>query len=412
MVFQEESVNRMGVLEYIIIGAVIAQLFFTIQVVCNHHYALKKHQRQRIGYRPQCVLIVPCKGLDEAFDKNIKSFFSQAYEGYDLFFVVEDSSDPAYDRLLNLMARYESISQAKTVEILVAGPTESCSQKLHNLLFAYREISKETEILAFADSDACAGLNWLAQIVYPLRKDKNGASSGYRCFIPQNNNMASLALSSLNVKVCQLLGNTPFNLAWGGSMAIRVKDFHELGIEQIWQKALSDDLSLSRAVRRHHRKMVFVPDCMIASFQTTTWKELWEFSRRQFIITRIYSPLIWLFGLLNTTLGVLVLWGSPVVTILAFRACWPYAWLYSVPPVLFWGLQIYRAILRQKIIATLLPEYKEKMKMARYADLFFFWAWSILFLLIMLSSVVGRTITWRNIRYRLNSPLDVKIVDP
>ena len=402
----------MGFLEYILFAAVVAQVLFTIQVVCNYRYAIQKSDRNRASFRPQCVLIIPCKGLDEAFDKNIESFFCQAYEDYGLLFVVEDQSDPAYDRLLNLVARYESISQAKTVEILIAGPTESCSQKLHNLLFAYRKIPTETEVLVFADSDACAGSDWLAQIVYPLRKDKNGASSGYRCFIPQNNNFASIALASLNAKVCQLLGNTPFNLAWGGSMAIRVKNFRELGVEQIWQRALSDDLSLSRAVRRHHRKMVFVPACMIASFQTTTWKQLFEFSRRQFIITRIYSPLMWSFGLLNTALGVLTLWGSPVVAIRAWQMDWPYAWVYSAGAILFWGLQIYRAILRQKIIATLLPEYKEQMKTARYADLFFFWAWSILLLLIMLSSAMGRTITWRNIRYRLNGPLDIQVIDP
>jgi cellulose synthase/poly-beta-1,6-N-acetylglucosamine synthase-like glycosyltransferase len=402
----------MGLLEYILFAVIVAQVLFTIQVVCNYHYAVQKSDRNRVSFRPRCVLIVPCKGLDEAFDKNIESFFSQAYEAYYLFFVVEDQSDPAYDCLLNLIARYKPISQAKTVDILVAGPTGSCSQKLHNLLFAYRKIPKETDALVFADSDACAGPNWLAQIVRPLRKEKNGASSGYRCFIPQNNNLASIALSSLNAKVCQLLGNTPFNLAWGGSMAILVKNFHDFGIEQLWQKALSDDLSLSRAVRRHHRKMAFVPACMIASFQTTTWKELWEFSRRQFIITRIYSPLMWIFGLLNTALGVLALWGSPVIAIWAQQANWPYAWAYSVLGVLFWGLQISRAILRQKIIATLLPGYKEQMKAARYADLFFFWAWSILFLLIILSSAVGRTITWRNIRYRLNGPLDIQVIDP
>ena len=401
----------MGLLEYILFAAIVAQVLFTIQVVCNYHYARQKGTSDRTGFRPKCVLIVPCKGLDEAFDKNIESFFCQVYQFFRICFVVEDQSDPAYARLKNLTDRFASHSQARSVEILVAGSTESCSQKLHNLLFAYRRIPKDTEALVFADSDACAGPNWLSRIVRPLRKAKNGASSGYRCFIPQKNNSASIALSSLNAKVCQLLGNTPFNLAWGGSMAILVKNFHAFGIEQLWQKALSDDLSLSRAVRRHHRKMVFVPACMIASFQTTTWKQLWEFSRRQFIITRIYSPLMWIFGLLNTALGILILWGSLVVAIWAQQVGWPYAGVYGVLPILFWGLQFYRAILRQKIIATLLPEYKEQMKVARYADLFFFWGWSILLLVLILSSAAGRTITWRNIRYRLNSPLDIQVID-
>ena len=401
----------MGFLEYVLFAAVIAQVLFTIQVLCNYRNVVKKSGRDRVKFRPRCVLTIPCKGLDEAFDKNIESFFRQAYQDYHLFFVVEDKSDPAYDRLLSLIALYEPVSQACSVDVLIAGPTVSCSQKLHNLLFAYRRIPKETEVLAFADSDACAGPDWLAHIVHPLRKDKNGASSGYRYFIPPKNNLASIALSSLNAKVCQLLGNTRFNLAWGGSMAITVKNFREFALERIWQKALSDDLSLSRAVRRHHRKIVFVPACMIASFQKSTWIELWEFSRRQFIITRIYSPLMWLFGLLNTALGVLTLWGSLAVAIWAHQDGWPYTWAYSVPPVVFWGLQIYRAILRQKIISTLLPKYREEMKVVRYTDLFFFWGWSVLLLLIILSSAVGRTIIWRNIRYRLNGPLDIHIID-
>ena len=223
----------MGILELIFLAAIVAQVLFTVQVVCNFHYAKQKSDRDRTVFRPRCALIVPCKGLDEEFDKNIRSFFSQVYEEYRLFFVVDDASDPAYSRLQKLASQHESMSHAHSVDILIAGPTESCSQKLHNLLVAYRTIPDDTEVLVFADSDACAGSDWLAHIVYPLRKDKHGAASGYRCFIPQDRNTASLALSSLNAKVCQLLGNTPFNLAWGGSMAILVKNFREFEIEQM-----------------------------------------------------------------------------------------------------------------------------------------------------------------------------------
>ena len=170
----------MGFLEYVLIVAIVAQVLFTIHVARNYRYAMQQSDRKRSTFRPRCALIVPCKGLDEAFDKNIESYFHQKYQDYHLFFVVEDRSEPTYDCLSNLRAKYGTSSQARTVEILVAGPTASSSQKLHNLLFAYREIPKETEVLVFADSDACAGPNWLAHIVHPLRKDKNRASSGCR----------------------------------------------------------------------------------------------------------------------------------------------------------------------------------------------------------------------------------------
>ena len=210
----------MGILEHIIIIAAGMQLLFTIQVFNNFRYAMNKYKRPRINYRPRCVLIVPCKGLDETFDENIASFFRQEYENYHLWFVVQDRSDVAYERLLRLKARHAQSSLAQTIKIFVAGSSSACSQKLHNLIFAYQQIPDNAEALVFADSDACAGPNWLAHLVYPLRQEKTGAASGYRCFVPKRNNFATVTLAAINAKICELLGNTRFNLAWGGSMAI------------------------------------------------------------------------------------------------------------------------------------------------------------------------------------------------
>lgn len=404
----------MGILEYILIAVIAAQVLFTIQVINNYRYAIQKSERQRTAYRPECVLIVPCKGLDEAFDTNIASFFRQDYQPYHLWFVVQDTADPACSRLLEQVDRFASSpapDRPRSVKVLVAGQADSCSQKLHNLLFAYQQIPAETEVLVFADSDACAGRDWLAHIVYPLRKEKNGASGGYRCFVPGKNNAATLALASVNAKICQLLGNTRFNLAWGGSMAIAVKTFQRLKIDKIWAEALSDDLSLSTAVRKEGRKMVFVPACMIASYETTTWPKLWEFARRQFVITRIYAPGMWLFGLCSAVFAVVGLWGGAALAIWAIKTGYPFARLCIAVPAVFLGCQLFRAMLRQKMIAALLPADKERLKAARWADIAGFWLWAILLLLVILSSSAGRVITWRGIRYRLNSPTDISVLN-
>ena len=401
----------MGLLEYILIAVIAMQVLFTVQVINNFRYALQKSCRPRTAYRPQCLLVVPCKGLDETFDTNIQSFFEQDYQPYHLRFVVQDESDPAYCRLLELKNRLGHNSQTISIEILVAGPTRSCSQKLHNLLFAYEHRPETTEALVFADSDACAGPDWLSHIVYPLRKEKHGASGGYRCFVPGKNNPATIALAAVNAKICQLLGNTRFNLAWGGSMAILVKNFTELGIDRVWQKALSDDLSLSRAVRKNGFKMVFVPACMIASYETTTWPKLWEFARRQFVITRIYAPGMWLFGLFSAVFAVAGLWGGTALALWAMKTGHPFTKLCMAVPAVFFICQLFRAVLRQKLICTLLPDDKKWLKTARWADILGFWLWAILLLLVILSSAGGRVITWRGIRYRLNSPTDISVLE-
>ena len=59
-------------------------------------------------------------------------------------------------------------------------------------------------------------------------------------------------------------------------MAVRRRDFERLGIEHLWSRALSDDLSISRAIRRAGLRTRFVPACMVASYQSMTWVKLWE----------------------------------------------------------------------------------------------------------------------------------------
>ena len=76
--------------------------------------------------------------------------------------------------LCRLKEKLIAATKARDVQILVAGNAQSCSQKNHNLLYCYRHLPADIEVMAFADSDACLRGNWLASIVYPLRKDKVG----------------------------------------------------------------------------------------------------------------------------------------------------------------------------------------------------------------------------------------------
>jgi cellulose synthase/poly-beta-1,6-N-acetylglucosamine synthase-like glycosyltransferase len=309
-------------------------------------------------------------------------------------------------------------SKADEVQVLVAGFAQSCSQKNHNLLYCCRRISSDVEALAFADSDICVRSDWLSHIVYPLRKSKNGAASGYRWFVPKKNNLASLALSAVNAKIAQLLGNTPFNQAWGGSMAIRVDTFRELGLDKIWLKALSDDLSLSYAVKKARKKVVFVPACLVASYESTTWGELFEFGRRQFLITRVSTPGTWWFGLCSSLYSILGLWGGAALAVYAATIGDKNLLLFVAVPVLFFTAQFIRAVLRQKMAYKLLnyehqaSEFEHQaMKAACIADLLFFWLWSPLMLVLISSSAFGRTIIWRGIRYKLLGPTQTIVLN-
>jgi ceramide glucosyltransferase len=404
---------------YVALAAIISQLLFLFQAYRNHRYALKEYKKKRPWHEIRVALIVPCKGLDSAFQKNITSFFNQDYENYLLWFVVADESDPAYSKLIKLKDRLMPNSKAKDVRIFIAGQTQSCSQKIHNLLYCYERIGDDIEALAFADSDICVRSQWLSHLIWPLRNYRYGASSGYRWYIPRKNNLASLALSAINAKVAQHLGNTRFNQAWGGSMAIRVDIFRKVGLDKIWPKALSDDLSLTYAVKKAGMKLAFVPACLVASHESISWGEFFEFGRRQFLITRISRFRTWCFGLFGSLYSVLGLWATTALAVYAAVKANENLILFTAVPIVFFIGQMIRAVLRQDMAKKLLAyeirdisNERQAMRTARSADILFSWLWSLLLLVLILSSAFGRTICWRGIRYKLLSPTETIVEGP
>jgi cellulose synthase/poly-beta-1,6-N-acetylglucosamine synthase-like glycosyltransferase len=401
---------------YIALAAIVTQLLFLFQTYKNYRFALVKYKKKRLWQELRVLLIVPCKGLDPAFQKNITSFFNQDYENYLLWFVVADEQDPAYSELCKLKDQISQTSKAKDVQILIAGKIDErqkCSQKIHNLLHCYERISDDVEVLAFADSDVCVRSDWLSHLIWPLRQYRYGAASGYRWFIPAKLNLASLALSAVNAKVVQLLGNTRFNQAWGGSMAIRVDIFRKVGLDKIWPKTLSDDLSLTYAVKKAGMKVTFIPACLVASYESATLGGLFEFGRRQFLITRISSPGTWLFGLFSSLYSVLGLWATAALAVYAAIIADKNLTLFAAVPIVFFAGQLIRAILRQDMAKKLLTyeiqdsnDKQQAMKAACTADILLFWLWSLLLLFFIISSAFGKTIRWRGIRYKLLGPLE------
>ena len=80
--------------DYIFLGAAVAQLLSLINTYRNYRYALTKEQRRPNAYASNTVLVVPCKGLDDNFQRNIESFYALDFEPYSLWFVVEDPKAP------------------------------------------------------------------------------------------------------------------------------------------------------------------------------------------------------------------------------------------------------------------------------------------------------------------------------
>jgi hypothetical protein len=150
-------------------------------------------------------------------------------------------------------------------------------------------------------------------------------------------------------------------------------------------------------------RVTFVPGCLVASLEDTTWPAFYEFARRQFLITRVYTPGTWWLGLLSNLGSVAGLWGGAAVALWAARDQRA-PWLCAAVPVTFFAGQLLRAVLRQRMAMKILSPYRQQLAPTAIADIGGSWLWSLLLLLALLSSAFGRTIRWRGIRYRLDGP--------
>lgn len=405
---------------YWILLALVAEeaLSFTL-AAANYAYAVKRlRSRQRAWFKPKVLLIVPCKGVDEGFEQNMVALLTQDYPNYLVWFVVCQRSDSAYDLLWRLLADRTTRYTAQGTRLLVAGSCSSSSQKVHNLLYCIDQAPPDVEVFAFADTDVKVGPTWLSDLIGPLVNPQVGATTGYRWFIPTRPNLATLTLSCLNAKVAQMLGQTRFNLAWGGSMAIRVQTFHRCNLYRHWQNSLADDLTLSHAVRARGLKIKFVPRCLVPSYTQVNWRQLLEFGRRQLFMTRLYSPNTWGLALLGTGLATIDLLLCPAIAAVAMHQGWrlsilghhvPGWWIWAVASLLFILSGVGKAILRQDIARRRFAQAGSEVITAMLADIVGFWAWPVLMLILLACSAFGRTIQWRGLRYRVRGPQNIEV---
>jgi len=347
---------------------------------------------------PPVALIAPVKGTDIGLEENLAALFELDYPDYEIVFVVEAESDPAAEVIDRLIGR----SQVRARRI-VAGLSETCGQKVHNLRAAIGSLDKRIEAIAFVDADARPGPEWLRLMVGGMLGRKSAAVTGYRWMLPQRTTLPNLILCSMNAACAGMLGRHRNNLVWGGSWTIMRSTFDEIGLGAQWHRTLSDDLVAGSILRRRGTPVDFEPGALCASPTDVTWPQLLEFARRQFMIGRWHAKAHWRWGLAAGLLMQAVMWGHAVHSVLLLSAGQP-GW--NAPAGVAAALYLigcYRAWCRQSAACAALPEDVPRQRAAYWFDLLFGPAVGLFMLGIMFSSAIGNRLTWRGVTYRLDS---------
>jgi len=176
-----------------------------------------------------------------------------------------------------------------------------------------------------------------------------------------------------------------------------------------WKNSVSDDYSLTHALERIGRPIVFLPECITLSYVETDFEGLLEFTNRQILITRVYAERVWrpaaithLVYCLTILLGAILI----MEELLAQRPAFHIMTLTFLPML----LSVIRGALRLIGVTEALPAARSLITGQAWIYLLLTLFVPFLYVANFVNSLVTRKIRWRGVAYELVSPQQTRVV--
>jgi cellulose synthase/poly-beta-1,6-N-acetylglucosamine synthase-like glycosyltransferase len=355
-------------------------------------------------FAPRVAVLCPCKGIEPGLERNLVSLTEFERQNYDIFFILASGSDSAR----SVVERVAASSRVKA-HVVIAGSPSNCGEKVNNLRVAVEQLPEEFEVLVFADSDGRPARSWLHHMVAPLGDVRIGATTTMRWLIPNRGNLPTALLAAWNAPVVTMLSETGRNFCWGGGTAIRRSTFEQSGVLDEWKNSVSDDYSLTRALERQNRSIVFIPECLTLSYAEADFHQLLEFTNRQILITRVYADRIWAPAAATHLLYCLTLLLGAMLILSNLFQQRPYFHIATLTflPVLLSSL---RSSIRLIGVTEALPTARSQIMGQSWIYILLTVFVPFLYVLNFVNSLVTRKIRWRGLVYELISPQQTRIV--
>ena len=367
-------------------------------------YARRRMHTDPGFHAPRVALLCPCRGMEAGLERNLVSLTELDHQNYEIYFILASASDAAH----SIVKRVAGNSKPKA-HIVIAGKPDGCGEKVNNLRVAIEQLPEDVDVIVFADSDGRPGKSWLHRMVSPLQDARVGATTTMRWLIPNNNSLPTVLLAAWNAPIVTMLSEKGKNFCWGGGTAIRKSVFDQIGVLDEWQTSVSDDYSLTRALERASRAILFVPECLTVSFVETDFEGLMEFTNRQMLITRVYAEKMWaiagathLLYCVTLILGLIVVLDDAV----ASRPWFHLATLMFLPLM----LAAIRGGLRVVAVTELMPAYRSQIMGQAWIYILVTLVVPVLYVANFISSLISRKIRWRGVRYEVISPQQTRIL--
>lgn len=345
-------------------------------------------------------IILPCRGMEEGLENNIASIISQSHKNFEIIFVTTE-----FDKSFALLEKINK-KHPNLTKICIAQDAQACSQKMQNQFNALNIVSTQAEYLLFLDSDGKLDKDFIKNMISRFYQEDIGLVTGWRWYIPNNKNPLTYIRSAWNAAVFPFLINNKHNIAFGGAMMIKKELFYSIGADKVWLKILSDGLTLASLVKKCGKKVVFAPNCIVASSENDTFGTLVEWTNRQTTISRVYMKEFWRMTSLGYLSQIFLMIFCIIVALLNQN--------YLLASICLTGYlfsMVVNGYLLLKGIMKLLPDEIANNIKCNFIK-YLFWApfANFLYGCNIVRSILSNEIEWRGIKYKIISNTNTQIL--
>lgn len=359
---------------------------------------------------PKAAVVLCLRGPDPFLPACLEAVLNLDYPHYDLHVVVDSRDDPAWAIAEQAIAAHGG----RNVHMKpLTTRRATCSLKCSSLVQAISELDDSYKVLALLDADTIPHRTWLRELAAPLAEDRVAAATGNRWYVPGVASWGSLVRRLWNAAaVVQMFW---FKIPWGGTLALKLDVVRRSNLLERWGNALCEDTMLYAALRPMGYRVAFVPSLMMINREGCDLESFFRWVRRQLLTARLYHP-AW--GLVvGHGLGTAVVQLAGIVALVAavLLRNWPAgAWLVAGAGS-YWGVMVMLlAVLEDGVRHTAQPrgESIPTMRVSTVPRLLAAMALTqAVYPAALLSSILLRVVDWRGIRYRVEGPTKIRMIE-
>lgn len=251
---------------------------------------------------PTAAVVLCVRGNDPSLEFAVSAVLQQDYPDYSVFFVFDHESDPGFPVVERLM---QASRRCDAQVLILPSVSGDSSLKCDAVVHAMKSLGDQFEVVALIDADTLVHRTWLREIVAPFRDPKVGATTGLRWYEPPGAELGALVRAIWNTAaIVQMYW---YQIAWGGSLAVRREVLHRTELITRWSRAFCEDTLVSGELQKHGYRVEIVPSLHMVNYERCNLRGFYHWVTRQLLTTRLYHqawPLVASHGL-GTSLAML-----------------------------------------------------------------------------------------------------------